>query len=156
MTSGLGQPGLPLQLEVEMADVTAAEAGGPPLFAPAAIINQPNSFTLNSSFTIKGQVAPVLDGEVFNVQHHLQRLEDGLNFRLLGGSVTASVAGGQIVMPYTSVQFTTGPNGSGAQLEIPSGETEGTFRVLTQLIAQNPNVRSVVAAFHDGLLLYVI
>ena len=59
-------------------------------------------------------------------------------------------------MLYTSVPFTTGATGSGAQLEIAPGAAQGTFKVLTQLVAQNPNVRSVISAFHDGLLLTVI
>jgi hypothetical protein len=153
MAVGQGQPDIAGSLVVLMGDVTALEVGG---LAPSGIINQPNNFTLSTTFTIKDTFAPLLDGEVFDVQHHLQRIEDGSNIRLAGGSVTAAVAGGQIVMPYTSVPFTTGANGSGAQLEIPPGETEGTFRVLTELVARNPFVRSIVSAFQDGLLLHVI
>ncbi|OLT06268.1 hypothetical protein BJF90_17465 [Pseudonocardia sp. CNS-004] len=138
-----------------MDDVTAVEtvALGGTLEAPGAIIDEPNTFTLNTKFTLKGPHAPLLNGKVFDVQHHFQRIEDGLNFRLNGGSVTAAVVGGQIEMPYTSVSFTTGPAG---QLQIPPNETEGTFRVLTQLVAQDPNVRRIVSAFQDGTLLHVI
>jgi hypothetical protein len=153
MAAGVGQPVIPGSLVVEMADVTALEAGG---LAPSAIINQPNTFTLSTTFTIKDTFAPLLDGDVFNVQHHFQRLEDGLAFRLNGNPVTAAFVGGQIEMNYTSPPFTTGLTGSTAQLEIPPGETEGTFRVLTQLVAQNANIRGIVAAFQDGVLLTVI
>jgi hypothetical protein len=153
MAPGLGQPDIPGALVVEMGDVAATEVGG---LAPSAIINQPNTFTLSTTFTIKDTFAPLLDGEKFDVQHHVMRLEDGNNVKLAGGTVTASVAGGQIVMPYTSAPFTTGDTGSGSQLEIPAGESEGNFRVLTQLVAQNPNVRRIVSAFQDGLLLQVI
>jgi hypothetical protein len=150
---GPGQPDAPSGLAAVMHEMTAVEAGG---LGPSVIINQPNTFTLHTSFTIEGQAAPLLNGEVFDVQHHFQRLEDGLAFRLNGNPVTAVFAGGQIVMPYTSPPFTTGPTGSGAQLEIPTGETEGTFRVLTQLVGRNANIRGIVAAFQDGLLLHVI
>lgn len=153
MAAGQGQPTIPNVLEVEMGDVTATEAGGLP---PSAIINQPNPFTLATTFTIKGAFALLVDGQVFDVQHQVQRLDDGKAFRLNGGSVTATVVAGKIDMPYTSVPFTTGDTGSGAQLEIPAGESEGNFRVLTELVAQNANVRRVVSAFQDGLLLHVI
>jgi hypothetical protein len=157
MALGQGQPNIAGSLVVEMADVTATEIeGAVPALAPGAIINQPNTVTLSTSFTIKDAFARLVDGEVFNVVHRLERVEDGLRFTLAGGSVIATVVGGQIVMPYTSVEFTTGATGSAAQLEIAPGATEGTFRVLTQLVAQNANVKSVISAFHDGLLLTVI
>jgi hypothetical protein len=153
MAPGVGQPDIAGSLVVEMDEVKAVEAGG---LSPGAIINQPNTLTLRTKFTIKDAFAPLVDGEVFNVLHRLQRLEDGLNFTLNGGNVTAAVVGGQVEMSYISAPFTSGATGSGAQLEIAPGATEGTFKVLTQLVAQNPNVRSVVSAFHDGLLLTVI
>jgi hypothetical protein len=152
---GLGQPDIAGALVVTMDDVTAVETGG---IAPSAIVNVPNSFTLNTKFTFKDALAGLLEGEEFDVEHHVQRLEDGATSTLAGGSVTAGpVVGGQIEINYVSTSFTTGTAGSGANFEIPAGaETEATFRVLTQLIPKDAAVRKIVAAFHDGLLLQVI
>jgi hypothetical protein len=153
--AGIAQPTIPGTLVVEMDDVVAAETGGLP---PSAIVNQPNSFTLSTRFVLKDVFAPAFTGQVFAVQHHVERQEDGLRLRLPNTvTVTAGPAvNGEIVMPYTSSVFTTGPTGSGANLEIAPGETEGNFRILTQLVAQNPGVRGIVSAFYDGQLLSVI
>jgi hypothetical protein len=158
MAAGTGQPNNAGFMLVEMDDLTVIESAGVETLAPAGIINEPNTFTLNTKFTISGPAAGLVAGKVFDVQHHTQRVEDGANKRLSGGTVTAGpVVAGKIEMVYQSPAFTTGTNGSAKDLEIaPAPDTEGTFRVLTQLVAQDPNIRGIVAAFHDGLLLHII
>jgi hypothetical protein len=153
MAPGTGQPDIPGQLVVQMDDVTATENGG---LRPSTIINQPNTFTLSTTFTIQDTFAGLLDGDKFDVQHYFTRIEDNKVVKRVGGTVTAALVAGKIVMPYTSTPFTTGNDGDGKDLEVPPGETEGNFRVLTQLVAQDPGVRAIVAAFQDGLLLEVL
>lgn len=155
---GQAQPALPGILVFTMEDVRANEPGIPPNLPPSTVITAGSSVVLTSIFGVTGLLTGLLIDKVFNVFHHVENLETGTHKDLAGGTFTvrapAATAG---VIPYSSPMYTTGGTGSGADFEIPAGNfAGGTFRILTHAHAQDANVRPIVAAFHDGLVIEVV
>jgi hypothetical protein len=141
-----------------MEDVRANEPGTPPNLPPSTVITAGSSVVLTSSFGVTGLLTGLLTGQVFDVFHHVENLEapGAPRKTLAGGSFTVPAAAAAGVIAYTSPTYTTGATGSGADFEIPANFDAGTFRVLTHAHARNANIRSIVAAFHDGLVIEVI
>ena len=149
---GQAQPDLAGILVFSMEDVRANEPGLP----PSTVISAGGTLTLSSSFGVTGLLTGLLTGEVFEVAHHIENLETGTHKDLAGGSFTVPPPATAGVIVYNSPTYTTGASGSGADFEIPAGYAGGTFRILTHAHALNANIRSIVAAFHDGLIIEVV
>jgi hypothetical protein len=111
---------------------------------------------LTSSFGVTGLLTGLVTGQVFDVVHHVENIETGNRTNLPGGTFTVPAPAIAGVIPYTSPTFSTGATGSGANFQIPAGFEGGTFRILSHVHAQNANVRSIMAAFHDGLVIEVV
>jgi hypothetical protein len=153
---GQAQPDLPGILVFTMEDVRANEPGTPPSLPPSTVITAGSSVVLTSTFGVTGLLTGLLTGQVFDVVHHVENLETSAHTNLPGGTFTVPAPPAAGVIAYTSPTFTTGATASGANFEIPAGFEGGTFRILTHVHAQNPFIRSIVAAFHDGLVIEVI
>jgi len=153
---GQAQPDLPGILVFTMEDVRANEPGIPPNLPPSTVITAGSSVVLTSIFGVTGLLTGLLTGQVFNVFHHVENLETGTRTDLPGGQFTVPAPAQAGVIPYTSPTYTTGGTGSGADFEIPANFAGGTFSILTHAHAQNANVRPIVAAFHDRLVIEVI
>lgn len=150
---GQAQPDLPGILVFTMEDVRANEPGTPPNLPPSTVITAGSNVVLTSAFGVTGLLTGLLTGQVFDVFHHVENLETGTRNTLAGGSFAVPAPAAAGVIGYTSPTYTTGP---GADFEIPAGFDAGTFRILTHAHAQNGFIRSIVAAFHDGLVIEVV
>jgi len=153
---GQAQPDIAGLLVFTMEDVRPNEPGIPPNLPPSTVITSGGTVVLNSIFGVTGLLAGLLTGEVFDVFHHIERLEDGDRKTLPGGNFTVPAPASAGIIPYTSPTYTTGGFGSGANFEIANGFDAGTFRILTHVHAENLIVRPIVAAFHDGLVIEVV
>jgi len=148
---GQAQPDVMPFLKMRLDDVVVLEGG----LSPSTVITAPATLTLRLDVGFEGMLAGLLTGQPFSVVHHIERIEDGNRINLPGGNfvVPAPPASSHILV--NSGVITTGASGSGANLEIAPGFASGTFRVLTHVHADNPAVRPIVAAFHDGLVIQV-
>ncbi len=153
---GQAQPDFPAILVFSMEDVRANKPGFEAIIPPATVLTRGDTVVLTSSFGFTGILTALLTGDVFDVFHHVENLETGARTNLAGGAFTVPPPAAAGVIPYTSPTYTTGDTASGADFEIPAGFEAGTFRILTHAHAQNPLVRPVVAAFHDGLVIEVV
>lgn len=149
---GQTQPVLPGILEFTMADVTAYEPGLP----ARTVITVPNPVQFMTTFGLVGLLTGLLHNDRFSVVHHVENLETGARTTLAGGSFTVPAPAAAANIPYASPPYTTGGPGSGANFAIPAGYAAGTFRILTHVHADDPFIRPIVAAFHDGLVIEVI
>ncbi len=148
---GQGQPDLLPFLKFRLDDVIVLENG----ISPSTIVTAPTTLQLRLDVGFDGQFAALLHNQRFSVFHHLERVEDGFRKTLPGGSFVVPVPGGASHITITSNNYSTGGPGSGADFEIPAGFDSGTFRILTHVHADDPNIRQIVSAFHDGLILQI-
>jgi len=151
---GQAQPDAMPLLRFRLDAVVCVEPAG---LGPSSVITAGNTFTLRTELGFDGLFVGLLAGQQFVVRHHVQRIEDGLvkTLPLAGGQFTVPGTGAAHI-PVIAGPYTTGPNGSGADLEIPPPpQAGGTYRVTTHVHALNVAVRPIVAAFHDGPIVMV-
>jgi len=145
---GQAQPDAMPFLKFRLDDCVCLEPG----LSPASVVSAGTSFQLRLDLGFDGILAPLLNGKTFDVFHHIENIEIGTRITVPGGSIVVTPANlGH--MTVTSPPITTGP---GNILVIPAGFDAGTFRVLSHVHAADPAIRSIVSAFHDGLVIEVV
>lgn len=157
MTTGIAQPDMLPEHKFRLDDVLCFETGSVvPDVGPSVVVVAGNSVTLRADLGFDGFMDLAYIGASYQVTHHWQRLEDGA-VGMLTPAPVAVVPGGPNLAHFVHLtsHYTTGPAGSGADLEMAPGFAAGTFRIMTNIHFLPPN-HSTVAAFHDGLILMVI
>lgn len=148
---GQGQPDVMPFLRFRCDECIALENGT----SPSSVVTAPTPLQLRMDLGFDGQFTGLLNNQRFSVVHHVERVEDNLRKVLQGGSFVVPAPAAASHITVTSNNFSTGAAGSGADFEIAPGFASGTFRILSHIHADNPNVRPIVSAFHDGLVIQV-
>jgi len=149
-TVGKAQPEVMPFLRFRLDDCICLENG----LSSAEVIDAPTPLVLRIDVGFDGSLRALLKGQRFTVFHHTERVEDGVRKTLQGGSF---VVPGPSTADHitTSRSFSTGISGSGADFEIAPGYDAGTFRILTHIHADDQDIKSIVSAFHDGLVVEI-
>jgi|SRR5581483_3377436 len=151
MPAGIGQPDIAGILQFDIADVKVLEEGG---ILPATVLPAGAKFTIEVDLLAKGQLSPLLVGDVLHVTYHVQNLETGA-MSMLGSVQDVTVPNPPDSFSCTSGPFTTANTGGSGDLVIPSGYASGTFRILTHIHHPDPARQSIVASYQDELIIMV-
>ena len=152
-------------LKFSLDQVDCRELGPGLVLGPTNVIQNGNNFELRTELSFDGALVPLLvgpPGAQFNIFHHVENIEDGARFPLpqspapIGFTVGVGTAANPAHITVTSGPYTTGPSGSGANLEIPAGSAAGSFRITTHVHAVAAGIRPIVAAINDSLLVEVV
>jgi len=151
MSTGKAQPDIMPFLRFRLDSCVCLEPG----LSSAEVIDAPTPLTLRLDVGFDGSLRALLAGRSFSVFHHAERVEDGVRTTLAGGNfvVPGPATADHIVV--TSAPISTGAAGSGADLEIAPGYHAGTYRILTHVHADDSDIRPIVSAFHDGLVVEI-
>ena len=150
-TAGKAQPEVMPFLRFRLDNCICLENG----LSSADVIDAPTPLVLRVDVGFDGTLRALLKGQKFSVFHHTERVEDGARKTLPGGSFVVPGPATADHITAVSPTITTGAAGSGAALEIAPGFDAGTFRVLTHIHAEDPDIKPIVSAFHDGLVIEV-
>ena len=145
---GTGQPDFPGILQFNIKNVTVQEPGLP----PTAIVSVTASFTITTNIEIKGLLNVLLEGDLLEIAHHIEEVQTGNRQTI--GLTTVTVPPPTPLFSSINFSKVSGPF-PGGTLVIPPGFASGTYRVLTHVHHTNPARASIVAAFHDGLIIMV-
>ncbi len=151
-TVGKAQPEVMPFLRFRLDDCICLENG----LSSAEVIDAPNSLVLRLDLGFDGSLRALLKDKRFTVFHHVERVEDGVRRTLQGGSFVVPGPSTADHITVASRSYTTGAAGSGADFEIAPGFDAGTFRILTHVHADDPDIRPIVSAFHDGLTIEIV
>jgi len=151
MSTGKAQPEIMPFLRFRLDSCVCLEPG----LSSAEVINAPTPLTLRLDLGFDGTLRALLVGKSFSVFHHVERVEDGYRTTLPGGNFIVPAPATADHITVTSAPISTGAAGSGANLEIAPGYDAGTYRILTHVHADDPAIRPIVSAFHDGLVIEI-
>ena len=151
MSAGKAQPEVMPFIRFRLDNCVCLENG----LSAAEVIDTPNPLVLRLDVGFDGSLRALLKGQRFTVFHHTERVEDGVRKTLEGGSFIVPGPSTADHITVASRPFSTGAAGSGADLEIAPGFDAGTFRILTHVHANDRDIKPIVSAFHDGLVIEV-
>lgn len=155
--TAFGQPDDLPEHKFRFDGVTCIEAAG--AYAATNIISAPGTFTLRTEFGFDGNLDTMLIGDLFDVVHHWQRVEDGATGMLPGSATDRGIAvpggAGLSHITVSSGPYTTTGAAGGADLTVPAGFDAGTYRFITHIHFRAPNKGSV-GGIYDGLVVEVL
>jgi len=149
--SGKAQPDIMPFLRFRLDSCVCLENG----LSSAEVIDAPTPLMLRVDVGFDGSLRALLAGRRFSVIHHAERVEDGFRKTLSGGNFIVPGPATADHIAVTSAPISTGAAGSGADLEIAPLFDAGTYRILTHVHAEDTDIRPIVSAFHDGLVIEI-
>lgn len=141
-------PALPALWRFDISKVNVFEAGG---ITPSLVVNQPNTFRLEVVISNDGPLAGTLAGHTPTIELHAERIEDGLRvalpFHLPPGF---EIPPGLTPVMSDLPPYTTGPLGSGADLEV------GSWQVMAHIHYTPPDaMATIAAAFYEFWIMVI-
>jgi hypothetical protein len=133
---GVAQPDAMPFLKFRLDDVEVKETDG---WAPSTILNDGKDFQFTVKLGVEGNLAALLIGDKYKIEHHCQQLDGPGQETLDGGNFT-------VPDPPDPVEESSGPYTAGADLPV------GTW-VITTLVGFNQQpIASIVTAFQTMVL----